>query len=143
MSNLSLPKGKQNIQGLNFADIVEDVTYLPDPGARLQHEQPGAGALRLPVARDPIAELKVASHAHSSSNRPGQALDSPSNSFEIVDAVSQDVSRPFKGSQISSAGKQRPPSGSQIKDSSSNLSDKIASVQSYVIQTGSASNSGG
>lgn len=33
LSNLAVSKGKGNVQGLNFADILDDVTYLPDPGA--------------------------------------------------------------------------------------------------------------
>lgn len=53
------------------------------------------------------------------------------------------MSKRYQFSQNSSASKDQPASGSKAKDHSPNLSDNLASVQSYAIQTGSASNSGG
>lgn len=133
LSNLSLSKGKQTVQGLNFADILDDVTYLPDPSASQHGKEPGAAFLRMPPAQDPRSELKIASYTYSGKNRTRYEQPLSSNSFEIADAVSQDVSKQYQGSQDSSAGQEQPMSGSQAKDHSPNLSEQIASVQSYAI----------
>lgn len=106
LSNLAHSKGKPNVQGLNFADILDDVTYLPDPGASQPGKEPDAAFLRLPPARDQRTELKVASYAHSGQDRARYDPQSSSNSFEIADAVSQDVSKRYQFSQNSSASKE-------------------------------------
>lgn len=69
LSNLALSKGKPNVRGLNFADILDDVTYLPDPGASQPGQEPDAAFLRLPPAKDPRVELKIASYTQSGQNR--------------------------------------------------------------------------
>lgn len=76
MSNLSMSKGTRNMVGLNFADILDDVTYLPDPSGSQRSKDNHADLLRLPGGKDRSSELKVASYAQEGpeSNKPGRKL---------------------------------------------------------------------
>lgn len=62
--------------GLNFADILDDVTYLPDPNGSQRSKDNHADLLRLPGGKDQSSELKVASYAQEGpeSNKPGRKL---------------------------------------------------------------------
>lgn len=101
---------------INFSNLLEDVTYIPDPSSSQKKSQPE------PVPTTPIEEAKKSlrlAEYQKTEEKPSNT--SGSNSFEIVDVSSQEVKTASKK-----------PSGSKENSGSSNLSDRIKSVVSEV-----------
>ena len=120
--------------------MLDDVTYIADP---MQQQQP-SNRDRKPRpfvaagAEEEKEDLRMAVTGISTSAglRPTAVkTQSLTNSFDIVDASSHSVASPYQDGSKASGGNNQA--------NGSNLSDKVQSVQSYVIQSGSGSNSAG
>ena len=153
LSNLSAAKpinsstkpantAQRPIEGRMFSHILDDVTFIPDPSlaksSQAKKEKEEAIVIQKPRPEEweeAKQSLRMATYPEPSKPEKQPSSSSKSNSFDIVDAVSQSVSissasKNAGGVKTSMASKESKGSGSKENAQNLDLSDRIKSAVS-------------
>ena len=110
---------------INFSDLLDDVTFIPDINDSSNKRQPPSHAMSTRITdianMNSNENLRQASYLANNDKQISQNAKSTSNSFDIVDAESKEPSTPDQKVGISS--------GSEPNRMDS-ISDRIKSIMS-------------